>query len=98
MKLDEKSFITRAGRYMFKRFPMGVKSAQDEFQRAMFETFGDIKNVFSISDDTLIVGFEEDGCDHDKAVKELLERDTTPAWDPFLPMAVCQYRHLYHRR
>ena len=45
MKLDEKSselttFITPEGRYMFKRFPMGVKSAQDKFQRAIFETFG----------------------------------------------------------
>lgn len=79
MKLDKKSrelttFITPEGRYMFKRFPMGVKSAQDEFQRAMFDAFGDIKNVLSISDDTVIVGFEEDGSDHDKALKELLER------------------------
>ena len=59
---------------MFKHFPMRVKSSQDEFQRAIFETFGDIKNVLSISDDTVIVGFEEDGSDHDKAFKELLER------------------------
>ena len=78
MKLDEKSrelttFITPEGRYMFKHFPMGVKSAQEEFQRAMFETFGDIMNVLSISDDTVIVGFEEGGSDHDKALKELLE-------------------------
>ena len=79
MKFDEKSrelttFITPEGHYMFKRIPMGVKNAQDEFQRAMFETFEDIKNVLSISDDTVIVGFEEDGSDHDKALKELLER------------------------
>ena len=59
---------------MFKCFPMGVKSAQDKFQRAMFETFGDIKKVLSISDDIVIVEFEEDGSDHDKALKELLER------------------------
>ena len=79
MKLDEKSrelttFITPEGPYMFKCFPMGVKSAQDEFQQAMFETFGDIKNVLSISDDTVIIGFEEDGSNHDKVLKELLER------------------------
>ena len=41
MKLDEKSrelttFITAKGCYMFKSFPMGVKSAQDKFQQAMF--------------------------------------------------------------
>ena len=79
MKLDEKSrelttYITPEGCYMFKRFPMGVKSAQNEFQRAMFETFGDIKNVRSVSDDTVIAGFEEDGSDHDKALKEPLEK------------------------
>ena len=79
MKLDKKSrelttFIILEGRYMFKRFQMGDKSAQDEFQQALFETFGDIKNVLSISDDTVIFGFEEDGSDHDKAFKEILER------------------------
>ena len=58
---------------MFKRFPMGVKSAQGEFQRALFEPFGDMKNVLSISD-IVIVGFEEDSSNHDKALKELLER------------------------
>ena len=49
---------------------MGVKGAQDEFQQAMSETFGDIKKVLSISEDTVIVGFEEDGSDHDKALLE----------------------------
>lgn len=45
------TFITPFGRYMFNSFPIGVKSAQDEFQRAVHENFRDLKNVLSISDD-----------------------------------------------
>lgn len=41
------------------------------FQRAMFENFGDIiKNVLSISDDTIVYGFEA-GSDHDATLTEL---------------------------
>lgn len=44
MKLDKKfkqlvTFVTPLGRYMFNRFPMGVKSAKDEFQCAILENF-----------------------------------------------------------
>lgn len=79
LKLDEKSrrlttFITPHGRYMYNRYPMGVKSAQDEFQRAMQENFGDLENVLSICDDIVVYGFEEDGSDHDKALRQLMFR------------------------
>lgn len=40
----------------------------------MSESFGDIKNVLSISDNTTVYGFEEDGSDHDAAFSEFLER------------------------
>lgn len=31
----------------------------------MLENFDDLKNIFSISDDSIVYGFEEDGSDHD---------------------------------
>ena len=51
LNLDQKSrklatFLTANGRYLFNRFPMGIKCAQDKFQRAMEENIGDIKNIF----------------------------------------------------
>lgn len=51
-----------------------MKCAQDEFQRAMFENFGDIKNVLSILHDTIMYRFEEDVSDHDAVLNELLKR------------------------
>ena len=52
---------------------MGIKCAQDEFQGAMEENFGDIKNVLSICDDMIVYGFEEDCSDHDKALRQLYD-------------------------
>lgn len=49
---------------------MGVKSPQNEFQWAMFENFGDIKNVLSIIDDMIVYEFKED----DQVLNELLQR------------------------
>lgn len=68
------TFIIPFGRFFFNRFPMDLKCAQDKFQRAMFKNFGDIKNVLSILDDTIVYGFQEDGSDHDTALNELLKR------------------------
>lgn len=59
---------------MFNRFPMGVKCAQDEFQKAMKKNFGDLRNVLSICDDIIVYGFEEDGSDHDEVLKQLMLR------------------------
>ena len=79
LNLDQKSrklttFITSNGRYLFNRFPMGIKCAQDGFQRAMEENLDDIKNIFSICDDMILYRFEEDGSDHDKALRQIILR------------------------
>ena len=79
LKLDKESadlttFNTSWGRYRFDRLPMGLSCAQDEFQRAIDRTFGDIPNVLGIADDLVVVGFQEDGRDHDKALKTVLRR------------------------
>lgn len=48
------TFNTLFGRYAYKRFPFGLVSSQDVFQRAVNETFGDIPNVYCIANDILI--------------------------------------------
>ena len=77
MKLNKKSkelitFITPFGRYLFNRFPMRVKRAKDEFPQTIFENFGNIKNVLSVSNFTIVYGFEDS--DHDQALSEILQR------------------------
>ena len=60
---------------MFNRFLMGIKCAQDEFQTAMKENFGNIKYILSFCDDMIVYGFKEDGSDHDQALRHLLVID-----------------------
>lgn len=54
IKLDQQSKEMMTLITPFGRFPVAVKCTQDEFQRAMFETSSDIKNVLSISDNTIV--------------------------------------------
>ena len=89
LKLDDASadlttFNTPHGRFRFKRMPMGISCAQDEFQRAIDNTFQDIPNVFGIADDLIVVGFSEDGHDHDQALHAVLQRarDKGPRLNP----------------
>ena len=77
IKLDNKSadlttFNTAFGRYRFNRLPMGVKCAQDEFQRMIDETFGDIPNTVGIADDLIVFGRTEK--EHDDALHNALRR------------------------
>jgi transposase InsO family protein len=79
IKLDDASadlttFNTTFGRFRFNRLPMGICCAQDEFQRMIDNTFGDIPNTLGIADDLIIFGYEEDGSDHDQALKAVLDR------------------------
>ena len=36
--------------------------------------FNDMPNVFGITDDTVVVGYEDDGRDHDDTVQKVLQR------------------------
>ena len=79
IKLDQESallttFNTTYGRYCFNRLPMGIKCAQDVFQKKVDETFGDIPGVFGIADDLIVAGFKDDGSDHDATLRTVLER------------------------
>ncbi|KAK2716464.1 hypothetical protein QYM36_006817 [Artemia franciscana] len=50
------TFNTPFGRYKYKRMPFGLICAQDQFQRKMEETFGNLKGVGVIVDDILVSG------------------------------------------
>ena len=77
IKLTEESsklttFNTVFGRYRFLRLPFGVKSAQDEFQRKVNETYGDLQGVMAIVDDILIHGKSKK--EHDENLRAMLQR------------------------
>ena len=77
IKLDSKSadlttFNTTFGRFRFNRMPMGIICAQDEFQRLIDATFGDIPNTVGIADDLVVFGSTE--AEHDKALHNVLQR------------------------
>ena len=43
------------------------------FQHKIGEIFNDMPNVFGITDDTLVIGYDKDGTDHDQAVYKVLK-------------------------
>ena len=68
------TFNTPHGRYRFRRLPFGLSCAQDVFQRKVDETFGDLTGVCGIADDIVVVGYKEDGSDHDANLRAVLQR------------------------
>ena len=61
VRLDEPSsklttMITPFGRYMWKRLPFGLKVSSEIFQRMIDEALGNLKGVFNIVDDIIVVG------------------------------------------
>ncbi|KAK2707402.1 hypothetical protein QYM36_015185 [Artemia franciscana] len=75
MMLDDESsdlttFNTIYGCYKFKRYPFGLNSAQDDFQRKMEEAFENL-NLGLIVDDIVICG--ADDSEHDERLKAALE-------------------------
>ncbi|KAK2722570.1 hypothetical protein QYM36_002941 [Artemia franciscana] len=76
MMVDDKSsdlttFNTIYGCYKFKRYPFGLNSAQDDFQRKMEEAFEN-PNLGLIVDDIVIFG--ADDSEHYERLKAVLER------------------------
>ena len=76
VKMDYESsllctFNTPFWRFRPKRFPFGVKIAQDVFQHRLDEIFKDIPNVAGIADDILICGSSD--IDHDLSFINMLE-------------------------
>ena len=44
------------------------------FQLEIDEIFNDMLNVFGIADDILVVGYKNDGRNHDETVQKVLQR------------------------
>ena len=51
----------------------GAGLAGDMFQRKIVKIFKDSPNVFGITDDILVVGYDRDGKDHDDALQTVLQ-------------------------
>ena len=77
IKLHEESsyyttFNTPFDRYRFLRLPFVLVCAHDVFQKKVDQTFGDLPGVPGIADDIVIVGYNEDGPDHDRNPQAVL--------------------------
>ena len=54
---------------------VAIRAAQvgDMFQKKINKLFSSMPNVFSIADDILIAGFDEQGKDHNETLNEVLQ-------------------------
>ena len=76
VKIDEESsklctFNTPWGKYRWTRLPFGLTCSGDVFQEKMDYTFGKLKGVSGIADDTFIYGTGE--IQHDQSIIDVLE-------------------------
>ena len=79
LNLDEMSsylttFTSQFGRYRYKGLPFGAVPVGDMFQHKIDEIFNDIPNVFGITDDIIVIGYDDDGTDHDAMVCKVQKR------------------------
>ncbi|KAK2704195.1 hypothetical protein QYM36_017493 [Artemia franciscana] len=66
------TFSTIYGRYRWKRYPFGLVSAQDEFQRKMEEAFEGLEGIRILVDDILVYGKNRE--EHDQRLSAVLRR------------------------
>ena len=75
---DKSSYLTtfawQFGRYRYKHLPFGAMPVGNIFQCKINEIFNDIPNMFGIGDDILVVGYNDNGKDHDETVCKVLQR------------------------
>ena len=79
LQLDTQSsylttFACLFDRYCYKHLPFGAALAGNMFQRKINEIFNDIPNIFGIADNILVIGYNKDGADHNKAVYNVLSQ------------------------
>ena len=77
-KLDEESsklttFGTPFGRHRYLRMPMGASLSSDIYQYKVDFHLENIQNCMAIADD-IMFGFKDDGSDHDKTVRQVLDK------------------------
>ena len=59
--------------YQYKCLPIKAVPVGNMFQHKMDKIFSDMPSVFGITDDILVIGYNEDGADHDTAVHKVLQ-------------------------
>ena len=64
-------FACLFGWYRYKWLLCGAAPADDMFQRKINKIFNDMPNVFGITVDILIIGYEDDGSNHDDIVQKV---------------------------
>ena len=79
LKLDENSsylttFAFPFDQYQYKQLPFRAVPAGNMFQHKINKIFYDMPNVFGITDDILVRGYEKNGADHDAVVHKVLWR------------------------
>ena len=79
LKLGEKSsYLTTYscpfGQYRYKQLPFRAVPVGNMFQCKIDKIFSDVPNVFGIMDDILVIGYNENGADHDAALHKVLRR------------------------
>ena len=74
---DESSFLTtlntKIGWFRFTVMPVRATVAGDVFQRKLDSIFFNLENVMIIADNIMVIGYQGDEWDHDKAFTQLLE-------------------------
>ena len=79
LKSDEKSsylttFACPFGQYQYEHLLFREVPAGHMFQCKIDEIFSDMPSVFGIADDILVIGYNENGADHDTVVHKVLQR------------------------
>ena len=77
LQLDTKSFLPNMFacpfcRYWYKHLQFGAAPVGNMFQCKINEIFNDMPNIFGIADNSLVMGYDEDGTDHNEAVYNVL--------------------------
>ena len=78
-KLDKESsklttFGPPLGRYRYLRMPMGASLGSDVYQYKVDTHLENIQNCMAIVDDIIMFGFRDDGSDHDRTVRQVLDK------------------------
>ena len=68
------TFACPFGRYCYQCLPFRAVPVGDMFQRKIDEIFNDTPNVFGTADNILVIGYDKDRADHDKAVYNVLSQ------------------------
>ncbi len=74
---EESSLLTRfaiagMGRFCFTKLPFGLNCSGDYFQLKLNSLYRDKPHQTGIADDMVIIGYKDDGSDHDAAVERCL--------------------------